>query len=149
MASQIVLRSDVARVGRAGETVMVADGYARNYLVPRGLAFLATVGSVKHAAQEASRASARQAKQVKVARELADRMQKVECTIKKSAGAEGKLFGTVTPAEIAKALKAKGFEVDKRMLKLTEPIKALGVYTVPIHLAPEVEAKIKVWVEKE
>lgn len=149
MATQIVLRTDVARVGKAGETVGVSTGFARNFLIPKGLAWLATEGTLKHVKKEVMRASAKKAKVTAVATELAHKLEKVEVTMKKAAGDNGKLFGTVTAAEIAKALQAQQFNVDRRTIKLTEPIKALGVYTVAIHLAPEVEAKVKVWVNKE
>lgn len=147
--AKIVLREDVARVGRAGEAVTVANGYARNFLIPKGLAWPATEGTMRHAAKDALRLAERQARKLEQAKDLAGRLQKIEVTIKKPAGQEGKLFGTVTAHEIAQSLQAQQVSVDKRMISLPEPIKALGVYTVSIRVAPDVEAKVKVWVNKE
>jgi len=148
MAVQVILRTDVPRLGRAGEMVSVADGYARNFLIPQGRAWLATEGALRHAARERALTEARRSRTVAQARAMADQLAKISCTIKKAAGEGGRLFGTVTPADIAQALQAHALTVDKRSIRLAEPIKSLGMYTVTIHLTPEVEAQVKVWVDK-
>ncbi|MEO7428825.1 MAG: 50S ribosomal protein L9 [Acidimicrobiales bacterium] len=142
---KIVLRSDVAQVGKKGDIIDVADGYARNYLVPKGLAFLATPGVEAQATamrrgrdlQDASDRSAAEA----VAKSLVPRT----VTIAARAGAEGKLFGSVTTSEIADAVTAQtGIEIDRRKLHLDEPIKSLGTHLVPAKLHADVEFPITV-----
>jgi large subunit ribosomal protein L9 len=142
---KVVLRADVPQVGNKGDVVEVADGYARNYLVPQGLAFTATSGLERQAsamrrARDLRDASARAAAQ-EVAKELVAKV----VTVTARAGVEGKLFGSVTAADVAEAVAAQtGVEIDRRKLHLEEPIKTLGTHVVPAKLHAEVEFPITV-----
>ncbi len=143
---EVILREDVPSLGRAGELVRVRPGYARNYLLPKGLAFEATEGNRRRIAAETRvREARRQAERVE-AEGLAARLASVTLTIASKAGEEGKLFGSVTAQDIADALAAQGFAVDRRRIELEHPIKALGTHTVPVRLHPEVHAEVRVHV---
>jgi large subunit ribosomal protein L9 len=147
---KIVLREDVETLGRKGDLLDVADGYARNYLVPRGLAIVATKGVVQQS--EAMRRN-RQIKDVRdreSAQELATRLAGAPIEVKARAGEGGKLFGSVTSADIVAAVKERsGIELDRRKLELAEPLKTLGPAEVPVQLHPEVTATITVEVVAE
>ena len=147
---KIVLREDVDNLGHKGDLVDVADGYARNYLVPRGLAIVATKGVVQQS--EAMRRN-RQIKDVRdreSAQELATRLAGAPIEVKARAGEGGKLFGSVTSADIVAAVKERsGIELDRRKIELGEPLKALGPAEVPVQLHPEVTATIIVEVVAE
>jgi large subunit ribosomal protein L9 len=145
---KIILVKDVDGVGRAGETVDVADGYARNYLVPKGFAMRATESNMAILDHERKLLELRKAKAVKVAKDLARRIKKLSCTIPKQVGENEKIFGSVTAMDIVKALAAEGIEIDKRQVVLEEPIRTLGIYPVLIRVHPEVDARLKVWVVK-
>jgi len=143
---EVILREDVPSLGRAGELVRVRPGYARNYLLPKGLAFEATEGNRRRIAAETRvREARRQAERVE-AEGLAARLASVTLTIASKAGEEGKLFGSVTAQDIADALAAQGLAVDRRRIELEHPIKALGTHTVPVRLHPEVHAEVRVHV---
>lgn len=143
---EVILREDVPSLGRAGELVRVRPGYARNYLLPKGLAFEATEGNRRRiAAETRAREARRQAERVE-AEGLAARLASVTLTIASKAGEEGKLFGSVTAQDIADALAAQGLAVDRRRIELEHPIKALGTHTVPVRLHPEVHAEVRVHV---
>jgi large subunit ribosomal protein L9 len=146
---EVILREHVDNLGRRGEIVKVADGYARNYLLPRKLALLATAGNKKQIERERVKFAAREAEEQKVAEALAARMADLEIDIARRVGETDVLFGSVTTADIAAALLARGFEVDRRKLQLGESIKKLGEYDVPLRLSPEVVAHIKVRVVAE
>ena len=146
---KVILRSDVERLGSAGDVVSVAAGYARNFLLPRGVAVAATDGNVKLIEVEKKRIAKDQARQKEEAEALAKQLEALSITISKQAGEEDKLFGSVTNKEIAEALVKENHEIDKRKIILEEPIKALGIYTVPIKLHSEVTAELKLWVVKE
>src|SRR5437763_671471 len=135
--------------GRRGEVVKVADGYARNYLLPRKLALLVTEGNKKQIERERSKFEAAEAEEQKVAQAVADRIANVDVEITRKVGETEALYGSVTSADIADALNAKGFEVDKRKLVLHEPIKKIGEYTVPIKLHRDVTVQLKVRVSAE
>jgi large subunit ribosomal protein L9 len=139
----------VDNLGKRGEIVKVADGYARNYLLPRKLALLATDGSRKQIEREREKFEAREAEEKKVAESLAARMGNLEIEIARRVGETDVLFGSVTTADIAEALLAKGSEVDRRKLQLAEPIKKLGEYDIPLRLSRDVVAHIKVRVVAE
>lgn len=145
----VILVEDVPHLGRAGEVVRVKDGYARNYLIPKGLAQAATPENLKALQQRKRQLERRFATELERAREIASRLAELTCTIHKPAGAEGKLFGAVTSADIEEALKGMGFEVDRKRIELSEPIKVTGAHTVPVKLHPEVTVELKLWVEKE
>jgi large subunit ribosomal protein L9 len=146
---EVILREHVDNLGRRGEIVKVADGYARNYLLPRKLALVASEGNKKQIERERSKFEAAEAEEQKVAQAMADRIATVEVEITRKVGETEALYGSVTSADIADALNAKGFEVDKRKLVLHEPIKKLGEYTVPIKLHRDVTVPLKVRVSAE
>jgi large subunit ribosomal protein L9 len=142
---KIVLREDVAQVGKKGDIVDVSDGYARNYLVPKGLAFKATPGVAAQAASMRRGRDLRDANDRSAAEEIAKALVPRVINITARAGAEGKLFGSVTTSEVADAVTAQtGIELDRRKLHLDEPIKALGTHLVPVKLHADVEFPITV-----
>ncbi len=145
----VILREDVDNLGKAGELVSVKDGYARNFLLPRGLAFHATEGNRKRIEAEKSQKSKKLAAEVGAAREIATRIEAVSLTFTMKAGEGDKLFGSVTASDVADRLAAEGFKIDKKHVELSEPIKALGVYKVPVRLHPDVKPEVRVWVVKE
>ena len=146
---RIVLREDVEKLGTRGDVVTVADGYARNYLLPQKMAFLATGENLKRVEKEKKVFKLRLIQERDDAQLLAEKMASISCTIVKKAGEEETLYGSVTSADIASALEKEGILMDKRKVLLAEPIKALGIYTVPVKLHPEVDAAVKVWVVRE
>jgi large subunit ribosomal protein L9 len=142
---KLVLRSDVAQVGKKGDIVEVADGYGRNYLLPKGLAFPANGGVEAQAAKMRQSRDLRDATDRAAAQEVASKLVPQVVTITARAGAEGKLFGSVSVAEIADAVTAQtGIEIDRRQLHLDEPIKTVGTHLVPAKLHAEVEFPITV-----
>ncbi len=146
---RIVLREDVEKLGTRGDVVTVADGYARNYLLPQKIAFLATGENLKRVEKEKKVLKLRLIQERDDAQRLAEKLASISCTIVKKAGEEETLYGSVTSADIASALEKEGILMDKRKVLLAEPIKALGIYTVPVKLHPEVDAEVKVWVVRE
>jgi large subunit ribosomal protein L9 len=147
---EVILRQTVENVGNPGDIVKVSNGYARNYLLPHGLAYQATPGNRKRIAAEKARLEAAENERRQSARTLADRLEQVSLTFSARVGDEEKLFGSVTAADIVQQLHAQGFpEIEKRQVDLHEPIKALGVYKVPIRLHADVKPEIKVWVIKQ
>lgn len=145
---QVILMKDVEKVGAQGETVRVKDGYARNYLIPRGLAIPTGSGKAKHLAHQKKLVDDRRRKEMKAAEKVAMTLNEASVEIPVRVGEEDKLYGTVTNTDIAAALADKGFDIDRRKIEIDEPIKALGVYTVRVHVAPEMVATPKVWVIK-
>ncbi|MBI1949952.1 MAG: 50S ribosomal protein L9 [Acidobacteria bacterium] len=146
---QIVLKEDIEKLGRRGEVVKVAAGYARNYLLPFGKALLATPGNLKVIEREKRRYVARLLKEKEEHEALARRIQAVSLTLVRKVGENDVLYGSVTSADIGESLQNEGIVVDKRRIQLPEPIKSLGIYSVPVRLHPEVVADVKVWVVKE
>jgi large subunit ribosomal protein L9 len=146
---EIILRQSVENLGKPGDIVKVSPGYARNYLLPRGLAYEATPGNRKRIEMEKARLEAAEAERIKAAQGLADRLESVQLTFSARVGDEEKLFGSVTTADIAHQLHTQGFDVEKKQIDLHEPIKSLGVYKIPIRLHAEVKPEIKVWVIKQ
>ena len=146
---EIILKEDFHDLGFEGDIVSVAKGYARNYLIPQGFALVATAQNIKRYENEKKQMSWRKEKEKRVAEELAKVLENLSCTITVQVGEEDKLFGSVTSQNIAEALEAQGHTIDKRKILLDEPIKSLGIYSVPIKLHSDVEAKVKVWVVKE
>jgi large subunit ribosomal protein L9 len=143
---EVILRQTVENVGNPGDIVKVSNGYARNYLLPHGLAYQATPGNLKRIAAEKARLEAAENERRQSARTLADRLEQVSLTFSARVGDEEKLFGSVTAADIVQQLHAQGFpEIEKRQVDLHEPIKALGVYKVPVRLHADVKPEIKVW----
>ncbi|MGE5092227.1 MAG: 50S ribosomal protein L9 [Bacillota bacterium] len=146
---EVILREDVKSLGKAGDLVRVKPGYGRNYLLPSGLAYEATEGNKKRIAAETRARSTRAEAERTEAQAQAARLGAVELTLKGKAGEEGKLFGSVTASDIAEALAAKGFEVDRRRIELDQPIKTLGRHTVGVRLHADVRAEIRVDVVPE
>src|SRR4051794_12541981 len=146
---EVILREHVDNLGQRGEIVKVADGYARNYLLPRKLALLATDGNKKQIERERAKLDAKDAEQKKVAEALGERISGVEIVIARKVGETEALYGSVTSADIADALAAKGFEIDRRKVHLPEPIKKLGDFEVPVKLQHDVVATVKVKVAAE
>ena len=146
---EVILRQAVDNLGHPGDVVDVTNGYARNYLLPRGFAFPATDGNKKRIQQEKARLEAAEEARRTSAQQLADRLAEVSITFAARVGEEGKLFGSVTAADIAQQLEAQGYHVEKRLIDLHEPIRALGVYRVPVRLHADVRPEVKVWVIKQ
>jgi large subunit ribosomal protein L9 len=146
---EVILRQAVDKLGHPGDIVKVSAGYARNFLLPRGVAYEATPGNKKRIAQEKDRLQAAENLRVAGAQELAARLEQVSLTFSARVGDEGKLFGSVTSADIQQQLEAQGFSmIEKRMIDLHEPIRALGIYKVPVKLHADVKPEVKVWVIK-
>jgi large subunit ribosomal protein L9 len=146
---EVILREHVDNLGRRGEIVKVADGYARNFLLPRQLALLVTEGNKKQIERERARFEAREAEEKGVAGTMADRIAGLTLEIARRVGETEVLYGSVTTADVGEALHAKGFDVDRRKIQLHEPIKKLGEYEVPIRLHRDVTATVKVRVVAE
>ena len=145
---KVILVEDVPSLGKMGDLIKVADGYGRNYLIPHGKALNATTHNIKVLEHQTTQLKNKIDKIKRDAEKLAKRIEAVSCTVKKSAGEEEKIFGSVTSMEISESLKVEGIDVDRKKIDLDEPIKTLGIYTVPIKLHPEVTAQLKVWVVK-
>jgi large subunit ribosomal protein L9 len=147
---EVILRQAVEKLGQPGDVVKVSPGFARNYLLPRGIAYAATAGNLKRIAQEKARLEAAEDERRGAAQSVATRLENVSLTFSARVGEEGKLFGSVTASDIAEQLHAQGFEsIEKRQIDLHEPIKSLGVYRVPVRLHADVKPEIKVWVIKQ
>ena len=146
---EVILRDHVDNLGKRGEIVKVADGYARNYLLPRKLALPATDGNRKHVERERKIMESREAEEKGQADAMAARLAAIDITIARRVGETDQLYGSVTSADIVEVLKAKGFDVDKRKLILPEPIKLIGDHNVPLKLHREVTVPLKVHVVKE
>ena len=146
---EIILRQAIENLGHPGDVVTVKNGYARNFLLPRGIAFEATPGNLKRIIAEKSRLESAENERRGSAGEFAKRLEEVQLTFSARVGEEGKLFGSVTAADIAEQLAAQGLQVDRHLIDLHEPIKALGVYRVPIKLHADVKPEIRVWVIKQ
>jgi len=145
---EVILLKSVPNVGDEGAVVKVAAGYARNYLIPNGMAVPADDAHRRIMAEEAKLSHVRDRKRRRAAEGLAARFADVSVTIPMQAGEDDKLFGSVTNRDIAEALAAQGHEVDRRHIELTEPLKQLGVYSVPLRLHRDVQVSVKVWVVK-
>jgi large subunit ribosomal protein L9 len=143
---KIILRQNVESVGNIGETVTVKDGYARNFLIPRGFAYYASPKALRILESEKKVYEARMAKLKTEAELLAAKLADTQVSIAMQAGEEGKLFGSVTNIMIAEELTTKGFNIDRRLISIDEPIKSLGNYEVKVKLHTEVVATVKVWV---
>ena len=146
---EILLLKDVENLGREGDIVTVADGHARNYLIPQKMAIRAEKGAVDIQKNLQRRRITRAAAELAQSKELAERIGSLSCTVSAKVGEDEKLFGSVTTGDIAEALRKEGLEIDKKKIILESPIKNLGIYSVPIRLQPEVETTLKLWVVKE
>ena len=146
---EVILRDHIDNLGRRGEVVNVANGYARNYLLPRKLALLVTSANRRQVERERVLAEAREADERERARGFADRLQGVECVVARRVGETGTLYGSVTSADVAEHLAARGIEVDKRRIQLGDPLKELGEFPVTVRLHRDVAAELTVRVVRE
>jgi large subunit ribosomal protein L9 len=146
---EVILREDIKTLGRAGEMVRVKPGYARNYLLPQGLAYEATEGNRKRIAAETRVRAARNQAERTEAEQVAATLREVTLTLTGKAGEEGKLFGSITSQDIADALARQGHQLDRRRIELEHPIKTTGSHTVTVRLHPEVQADVRVSVVAE
>ena len=146
---KVILKEDVKSIGSMGQTVDVSDGFARNYLVPRGLAVEANVKNIKSLEHEKKVIQEKARKVKNSVQDLADRLANITVVIKTKAGEEGKLFGSVTTMDIAEQLKNQGIEIDKKKISLDEPIKRLGTYAVNLKLHSEITAQVNMQVIEE
>jgi large subunit ribosomal protein L9 len=146
---EVILREDISNLGTRGQVVKVASGYARNFLIPKKLAVTATESNKKSVEQERQGHLRKEAKLQGEAQDLAKLVNGVSVTIKQKSGENDQLFGSVTSKDVADALAAKGFTIDRRKIQLDEPIKSLGEFKVPVRLHREVTAEVTVVVAKE
>ena len=146
---EVILRQSVEKLGHPGDVVKVSNGYARNYLLPRGIAVVATEGNKKQIEAQRQRLEAAEDTRRESATAQAAIIEQVSLTFSARVGDEGKLFGSVTAADIVQQLESLGHHIEKRQVDLHEPIRALGVYRVPIRLHADVKPEIKVWVIKQ
>ena len=146
---EIVLTIDYNDLGKAMDVLTVKDGFARNFLIPAGIAVPATEGNRKKVAEAKRISELGEGKRLKAARQQATKIEQVPCTNPVKVGEEDRIFGSVTAQEIADFLQKEGFAIEKKNIELEEPIKQLGVYTVTVVLYKDVAAKLKVWVVKE
>jgi large subunit ribosomal protein L9 len=146
---KVILKDDVEKLGKCGEVVEVKDGYGRNFLIARNLAIPAIKGNLKAIREVTKQKQMRDLKKKKQEERLKIQLEKISCTAEVRVGEEDKVFGSVTAQDISELLKEKGFEIDRHKILLETPIKALGVYTVPIKISGDVVASLKVWVMKK
>jgi large subunit ribosomal protein L9 len=146
---EVILREHVEHLGRRGDVVKVAAGFARNYLLPRNLALAVTEGNRRLIERERKVVDAREAEERQTAEALASRLSQVELTIERRVGETEALYGSVTSADLADALAARGLDIEKRKIHLDEPIKAIGEFSVPVRLHRDVTAQVKVHVVKQ
>jgi large subunit ribosomal protein L9 len=146
---EIILRETIDNLGRAGQVVKVADGYARNYLLPKKLAYVATPGNLKVIEAERNSLLRKEAKQKEDAEKLQKMLEAVEVTIRRKVGEQDALYGSVTNADVAEALEKKGFDIEKRKIHMDDHIKTVGEFSIPIRLFKDVTAHIKLKVEPE
>jgi len=146
---KIILKEDLESLGKCGEVIQVKDGYARNYLFPKNLAIPATKGNLSSIEEITRQKKFRDEKKKKGEEKLKSDLEKISITAEVKVGEEDRVFGSVTSQDIAELLKEQGFEIDKRRIDLEEPIKALGVYTVPVKIHGDVVANLKLWVVKQ
>ncbi|MDI6767783.1 MAG: 50S ribosomal protein L9 [Bacteroidota bacterium] len=146
---KIILRQNHEKLGNIGDILEVKTGYARNYLIPRKIAFEANASNLRALEEEKKQHSDKQTREFHHAKRIETQLDKVSVTLKVKVGEDEKLFGSVTSQMIAEALVEKGITVDKRIIELEEPIKALGIYTINVKLHTKVTGKVKVWVVRE
>jgi large subunit ribosomal protein L9 len=146
---KVILMREVPALGDAGEVVEAANGYARNYLIPKKLALPASPANMRVYEEERKQRTVRRERAQHSAGALAEALEQESFAVTAQVGEEDRMFGSVTARDIAQLFAEKGYEVDRRRIMLEEPIRALGVYTVPVRLHPEVEAQVRLWVVKE
>ena len=146
---KVILRQNYESLGQIGQLVDVKEGYARNYLIPRKIAYVALEGNIRALEEEKKSVEKKKKQEIQAAENLGLELEKVSVTISVQVGEEDKIFGSVTTQMIADALKEKGYEIDKRKIEIQEPIKSLGIYGITIKLHPNVTTNIKVWVVRQ
>lgn len=146
---KVILRKNFEQLGKIGDVVDVKDGYARNFLIPRHIAYPAYKGNIRALEEEKKQMAKKQAKELEDAQKLCAELEKVSVTIPVKVGEEDKIFGTVTTQMIADSLKEKGYDIDKRKIEIAEQIKSLGIYSVNIKLNSDITATVKTWVVRE
>lgn len=146
---KLILKEDMGKLGEAGDVVEVKNGYARNFLLPQGLAEVSTPEKIEMMQKEKEKKRAELEKMGAQIQMLAEKLEHTSCTVTVKSGEDDKLFGTVTNADIAKKLKEEGIVVDKKSIVLEEPIKKLGIYSVSVKLSSDITATFKLWVVKE
>ncbi|MDD5668972.1 MAG: 50S ribosomal protein L9 [Candidatus Omnitrophica bacterium] len=143
---EVILLKDIENVGKAGSTLKVKDGYARNYLFPHNLAVVSSSGNIKNLEQKKQQMDLQREKIKKAAESLKTKIEALSLTIPVLTKEKDKMYGSITVVELVKALKDENIEIDKNCVQLEEPIKTVGIYEIPAQIHPEVTAKIKVWV---
>jgi len=146
---EVILSKDIGSLGKVGTVVKVKDGYARNYLLPSKLAYVATSANLKRIEQLEKKRRAKYDQEKKESEELADKLNKLSCTVTVEVNDLDKLYGAVNEIEISKAIEVEGFEIDKKDIIIEKPIEELGIFEVGVKLHPEVTAKIRLWVTKK
>jgi len=146
---KVILRKNYDQLGKIGDLVDVKDGYARNFLLPRQIAYIATKGNIRALEEEKQQMAKKEVKDLEAAKVVATELENVSITIPVKVGEEDKIFGSVTSQMIADALKEKSYDIDKRKIDLEEPIKALGIYSVNVKLHNDVTTVVKTWVVRE
>lgn len=146
---KVILRDDIEKLGVAGDVIEVANGFGRNYLIPKNLAVPATKGNLRSIDEIKTQKSFRERKNKREAEKIKDKLEKLSLTAEVQTGEDDKVFGSVTSATIAKLLADQKFKIDRRTIMLGEPLKALGVYTIDIKLASDVTAGVKLWIVKK
>ncbi len=146
---KVILRKNYEKLGHIGDLVDVKDGFARNFLIPRNIAYTATKGNIRAWEEEKAQSAKKEIKILQGAQKYASELESVSITISVKVGEEEKIFGSVTNQMIADALKEKGYEIDKRKIEIDEPIKSLGIYGVKVKLHPAVTTVVKTWVVRE
>ncbi len=146
---KVILRKNYDQLGKIGDLVDVKYGFARNFLLPRQIAYIATQGNIRSLEEEKQQIAKKEVKELEAAKLLAVDLEKISITIPVKVGEEDRIFGSVTNQMIADALKEKKYDIDKRKIDLDEPIKALGIYSISIKLHPDVNAVVKTWVVRE
>lgn len=146
---KVILRENFNALGKIGDIIDVKDGYARNFLIPKNIVYVATDGNLKALEEEKKRFGQKIQKEQKSAEKLSVELEKISVSIPVQVGEEDKIFGTVTTQMISEALAEKGFTIDKRKIEIEEQIKTLGIYNVLVKLHPEINSKVKVWVVRQ
>jgi len=146
---KVILREDIEKLGKCGEVIEVKSGYGRNYLIARNMAIPATKGNLRAIGEVKTQKELRDRKNLKESERIKARIEKASCMAEVNVGEEEKVFGSVTASMISELLKKEGIEVDRRHILLDEPIKALGVFTVPIKVTTDLIASLKLWVVKK
>lgn len=146
---EVILSQDVSQLGKTGDVVKVKEGYARNFLIPRKLAAMATPGNLKRIEQLEKKRKVEHERRKVEAEQLAEKLNKLSCTVNVEVNDLEKLYGAVSEPDIVKALEAEGFDIDKRQITIEKPIEELGIFEVGVKLHPEVTAKIRLWVTKK